>query len=79
MIFGAMLIPTTLGSIMFLIGTPVSGLAVWTRGSDDGGDDDSERPPEVPPIDWGEFERSFWTHVRHHGGAPQRRPAASCG
>lgn len=73
MLFGATLIPGTLGSIMFLIGTPLSGFGVWVRGDD--GDDGGDQPPEVPPIDWGEFERSFWTHVRRRAEAP-RRPRA---
>jgi hypothetical protein len=75
MLLGVTLVPGTLGTIMFLIGTPLAGLAVWGRGDDD--DDGGERPPDVPPIDWGEFERSFWAHVRAPSGPPQRPRAPS--
>jgi hypothetical protein len=65
MLLGVMLVPGPIGTIMFLIGTPAAGLAVWMR-RDDGGDGGNP-PPDVPPIDWGEFERSFWAHVRGRG------------
>ena len=71
MLLGVTLVPGALGSIMFVIGTPVAGLAVWTR-DDDGGDDGGDQPPDVPPIDWSEFERSFWAHVRGRSGPPRR-------
>jgi hypothetical protein len=77
MLLGAALVPGTLGSIMFLIGTPLVGLVVWAPGDD--GDDGGEQPPDVPPVDWGEFERSFWAHVRSRSGPPRRPRAPSPG
>jgi hypothetical protein len=70
MLLGVTVVPGTLGAVMFVIGTPLAGLAVWARRDD--GDDGGEQPPDVPPIDWGEFERSFWAHVRRRSGPPAR-------
>jgi hypothetical protein len=71
MCLGVVLVPDPLGSVMFWLGTPLAGLAVWLRGdSDDGGGGDDD--PDVPPIDWDEFERSFWTHVRRPPRTPRR-------
>lgn len=71
MCLGVALMPGALGSAMFWLGTPLSGLAVWLR-RDDGGGGGGGDDPDVPPIDWDEFERSFWAHVRRRGGAPRR-------
>ena len=70
MCLGVALMPALLGTLMFWVGTPVAGLAVWLRRDDggDGGDDG----PDVPPIDWDEFEHSFWAHARRHGRPPRR-------
>jgi hypothetical protein len=77
MLLGVALVPGPVGSVMFVIGTPLVGLAVWARGDD--GDDGGERPPDVPPIDWGEFERSFWAYVRGRGGRSGRPRTPSAG
>jgi hypothetical protein len=61
MFLGVALLPDELGSMLFGIGTPLTGLLVWTR-RDDGDDGGEERPPDLPP-DWGDFERSFWDYV----------------
>ena len=73
MVLGTTLVPGWVGRLMFVIGTPLGGLAVWAcgGGGDEGGDDE----PDVPPIDWDAFERSFWSHVRRRG-RPPRRPRA---
>jgi hypothetical protein len=70
MLLGVLVMPEPLGSVMFWIGTPLAGLAVWLRrgGGDGGGGDE----PDVPPVDWDEFERSFWGHVRRGGRSPRR-------
>jgi hypothetical protein len=71
MLLGVTLVPDPLGAAMFWIGTPLAGLAVWLRRGDDddgGGGED----PDVPPVDWDEFERSFWAHVRRRARAPRR-------
>jgi hypothetical protein len=70
MLTGAILVGGWVGSLMFVIGTPLGGLAVWARGDD--GDDGGDEGPDVPPIDWDQFERSFWSHVRRRGRP--RRP-----
>jgi hypothetical protein len=70
MLLGVMVVPGPFGTLMFVIGTPMAGLVVWTRRDDGGGGE--EPPPDVPPIDWDEFERSFWSHVRRRGGPPRR-------
>jgi hypothetical protein len=70
MCLGVALMPTALGATMFWVGTPLAGLAVWRRrdeGDGPGGDD-----PDVPPVDWDEFERSFWAHVRRRGPMSRR-------
>jgi hypothetical protein len=69
MCLGVMIVPDPLGAAMFWVGTPLAGLAVWLRrdGGDGGGGDD----PDVPPVDWDEFERSFWAHVRRRGRPPR--------
>jgi hypothetical protein len=70
MLLGATIVPGAIGSVMFCLGTPLAGLAVWLRrdGWDDGGTDE----PDVPPFDWGDFERAFWAHVRRGGSRPPR-------
>jgi len=75
MCLGVMIVPDPLGAVMFWVGTPLAGLAVWLRrdGDDDGGGEE----PDIPPLDWDEFERSFWAHVRRRGSAPRpRTPSA---
>jgi hypothetical protein len=69
MCLGVALMPSLLGTLMFWVGTPVAGLAVWLRGDDGEG---GENGPDVPPIDWDEFERSFWAHVRRGARGPRR-------
>jgi hypothetical protein len=66
MLLGVALIPSAVGSIMFLLGTPLAGLVVWVIRDD--GDDGDGSPPDMPPINWGEFERSFWAYVRGRNG-----------
>jgi hypothetical protein len=66
MFLGVAVVPGPLGSFMFLVGTPASGLIAWCP-RDDGDNRDGGSPSDVPPIDWGEFERSFWAHVRRRG------------
>jgi hypothetical protein len=76
MVLGVTVMPGALGALMFWVGTPLAGLAVWLRRDDgDGGGED----PDVPPVNWDEFERSFWAHVRRHGPAPRRPRAPSPG
>ncbi len=70
MCLGVALLPGLLGTLMYWVGTPLAGLAVWLRRDDGGGGGGGE--PDVPPIDWDEFERSFWAHVRR--GRTPRRP-----
>jgi hypothetical protein len=77
MLLGPTVIGGTVGLIMFLIGAPASGFGVWVHGND--GDDGGEQPPEVPPVDWGDFERAFWTHVRRRAKASPRPRAPSPG
>jgi hypothetical protein len=72
MLLGVVLVPGPVGVLMFVIGTPAVGLAVWRRG-DDGGDG----PPDVAPIDWDEFERLFWAHIRRN--RPRGRPRIPAG
>ncbi len=71
MVLGAALVPATVGNVMFALGTPLTGMVVflWRDDGDGGGEDE----PDVPPIDWDEFERSFWAHLR---GRSPRRPRA---
>jgi hypothetical protein len=70
MLLGVTVVPGVLGSLMFVFGTPASGLAVWARGDD--GDGGGEPAPDVPPVDWGDLERSFWGYVRGRSGRPPR-------
>lgn len=70
MLLGVVLMPDPLGTVMFWLGTPLAGLAVWLRRDDDD-DDDGGGGPDVPPVDWDEFERSFWAHVRRRGRPPR--------
>jgi hypothetical protein len=76
MCVGAVIMPQVLGTMMFLIGAPLSGLAVWLR--NDGWDDGGESS-DVPPFDWDAFERSFWAHVWHQRRQPRRPRAPSVG
>jgi hypothetical protein len=80
MCLGVALMPSLLGTLMFWVGTPMAGLAVWLRrdGDDDGGGGGGGGGPDIPPIDWDEFERSFWAHVRRRGPSSRRprTPAA---
>ncbi len=71
MCLGVALMPGLLGTLMFWVGTPLAGLAVWLRRDSDD-DDDGGGGPDVPPIDWDDFERSFWANVRRRPGAPRR-------
>ena len=71
MCLGVALMPSMLGTLMFWVGTPLAGLAVWLR-RDDGGGGGGGEDPDVPPIDWDEFERSFWADVRRRGPGPRR-------
>lgn len=70
MFLGVIAVSGLPGSLMFWLGTPLAGLAVWLGGDD--GDDGGDDGPDVPPFDWDDFERSFWAHVRGRGRA--RRP-----
>jgi hypothetical protein len=75
MILGGALVSTTLGKVMFALGTPLSGLVVFLRRDDrDEGDEDD---PDVPPVDWDEFELSFWAHVHQRAPRRPRAPSAS--
>jgi hypothetical protein len=77
MLVGAMVVPEALGWVAFVLGTPLVGLVVWRR-PDDGDDGDDERTAP-PPVDWNEFERSFWAYVRRSGSRPRepRTPTAT--
>ena len=70
MLLGVTLVPEPLASVMFWVGTPMAGLAVWLRR--DGGDGGGGDEPDLPPVDWDEFERSFWVHVRRGRRSPRR-------
>ena len=70
MFLGVALLPDELGSMLFGIGTPLTGLLVWTR-RDDGDDGGDEEPQDLPP-DWGEFERSFRAYERGRNRPPGR-------
>jgi hypothetical protein len=77
MFLGASLVPATAGTVIYWLGTPLAGLVVWLRRDD--GDDGGDEEPDVPPIDWDEFERSFWAHVRRRGRRPPRpRTPSAC-
>jgi hypothetical protein len=75
MCLGVALMPDLLGTLMFWVGTPMAGLAVWLR-RDDGGGGGGGGEPDVPPIDWDDFERSFWADVRRRGARRPRAPSA---
>ncbi len=75
MLLGVMLVPGVLGVLMFVVGTPLTGLLVWARGDDD--DDGGEPPPDTPPIDWDEFERAFSAHAGPGTRLPRRPRAPS--
>lgn len=76
MLLGVMLVPGPVGALMFVLGTPVTGLVVWARGDDD--DDGDDGPPDVPPIDWDEWERSLGPDAgRGHSPGRPRAPAAN--
>jgi hypothetical protein len=71
MCLGVALMPGLPGALMFWVGTPLAGLAVWLRRDSDDGDGGGDEP-DVPPIDWDDFERLFWAHVRRRGRRPRR-------
>lgn len=73
MFLGVALLPDEIGTMLFGIGTPLTGLLVWTRRDD--GDDGGEEGPAEPPPDWGDFERSFWDYVRRRNRPPSRPQA----
>jgi hypothetical protein len=73
MLLGVMLVPEAIGWVMFVLGTPLVGLVVWRRPDD--GDDAGDDRPAPPPVDWDEFERSFWAHVRQRGSRPHQPQA----
>jgi hypothetical protein len=77
MVLGTILVPGWVGKLMFVVGTPLAGLAVWGRR--DGGDEGGEHEPDVPPIDWDEFERSFRAYARRRGRPPRRPRTPSPG
>lgn len=66
MCLGAALTPSWPGTLLILLGAPLSGLVVWRRGDD--GEDGGEEPPDVPPIDWDALERSLRAPARLRGG-----------
>jgi hypothetical protein len=71
LIGGAFSIPS---QTAMLVGAPLAGLAVWTRGGggDDGGGGGGEPPPDEPrdpDFDWDAFEHAFREYARG------RRPA----
>jgi hypothetical protein len=77
MLLGATIVPGAVGSVMFCLGTPLAGLAVWLRRDD--GDDGGEEGPGLSPVDWDDFERAFWAYVRRRGSRPRgpRAPSAA--
>lgn len=75
MVLGAALAPAALGEVLFVLGTPLTGLVVFLRRDDDDGGDEDE--PDVPPVDWDEFARSFRAYVR--GRSPRRPRVPSAG
>lgn len=74
MLLGVTLVPGVVGVLMFVIGTPLAGLAVW--GHRDDGNHGGDSPPDVPPFDWDAFERGFRAYVRRHGRS-RRRPRST--
>jgi hypothetical protein len=77
MLLGAMIVAGSAGSVMFCLGTPLAGLAVWLRRG--GGDDGGGEGPDIPPFDFDDFERAFWAYVRRRGSRPRspRAPSAA--
>lgn len=75
MVLGGILFATTLGKAMFVLGAPLTGLVVFLLRDD--GDEGHEDEPDVPPVDWDEFERSFRAHVRGRSSRGPRVPSAS--
>ena len=78
MCLGVALMPAPIGTAMFWVGTPLAGLAVWLRRDDGGGGGGGGEGPDLPPVDWDEFERSFRAHVRGPDRSPRgpRTPSA---
>jgi len=70
MLLGVTVVPGVVGLLMFAIGTPSAGLAVW--GHRDDGDDGGDSPPDFPPFDWDAFERGFHAYVRRRGRSSRR-------
>jgi hypothetical protein len=71
MFLGGVIVPGALGATMFVLGTPLVGLLAFIR-RDDRDDGGGEGEPDIPPIDWDEFERSFRAHARRGRRSPQR-------
>jgi hypothetical protein len=71
MFLGATVVPGAIGATMFALGTPLVGLLAFIR-RDDRDDGGGEEPPDTPPVDWDEFERSFRSHVGRRQPAPRR-------
>jgi hypothetical protein len=65
MLLGVTIVPGVVGLLMFVIGTPSAGLAVW--GHRDDGDDGGDSPLDCPAFDWDAFERGFQAYARRHG------------
>lgn len=72
LVLSATVVRGVVGEAMFWIGTPLIGLLVWLRGNDDDGGD--ERDPDVPPIDWDQFERAFRSYADRRRGSSPRGP-----
>jgi hypothetical protein len=72
----------TRSPLWVLVGAPLAGLAVWSRGGgggggDDGrgGDDDDDPPPDdAPQVDWDAFERAFRDYARRRPRERDRSP-----
>jgi hypothetical protein len=71
MLLGVAVVPGWAGWMLYLIGTPLAGLVVW--GLRDDGDGGWGPGPDVPPINWGDFERSFWAYVQRPGRSSRPR------
>jgi hypothetical protein len=70
MFLGVALLPDEPGSMLFGVGTPLSGLVVWTH-RDERDDLGDAEPQDLPP-DWGEFERSFRAYADRRERPPSR-------
>ena len=70
MVLGVAVVPGAAAWLLYLIGTPLAGLVVW--GLRDDGDGGGGSGPDVPPINWGDFERSFWAYARRRGARSAR-------